>query len=39
MDCTRSIAAVCIERQDLNVFIIGASSQQLPTVAPSHTVD
>lgn len=36
---TCGIAAVCIERQDFDVFIIGAGSQQLSTVAPGHTVD
>lgn len=36
---TCSVAAVCIERQDFDKFVIGASGQQLPTVAPGYTVD
>lgn len=36
---TSSIAGFCTERKDFDIFIIGACSQQLPTVAPRHTVD
>lgn len=36
---TCCIAGLCTKRQDFDIFVIGACSQQLPTVAPGHTVD
>lgn len=36
---TCCIAGLCTERQHFDIFVIGACSQQLPTVAPGHTVD
>lgn len=36
---TCGVACLCAERQHFDVFVIGACSQQLPTVAPRHTVD
>ena len=39
MNSTCGVAAVCIERQDFHIFIIGASCQQLSAVAPGHAVD
>ena len=36
---TCNVAAVCIERQHFDVFIVGAGGQQFPTVAPSDAVD
>lgn len=36
---TRSVAGLGTKRQDFDIFVIGACSQQLPTVAPGYTVD
>lgn len=36
---TCGVAGLCTERQDFDIFIIGACSQQLPTMAPGYTVD
>ncbi len=36
---TCGVACLGTERQDFDIFVIGACSQQLPTVAPGHTVD
>lgn len=36
---TCGVAGLSTERQDFDIFIIGACSQQLPTLAPGNTVD
>lgn len=36
---TCSIAGLGAKRQDFDIFVVGASSQQLPTLAPGNTVD
>lgn len=37
--CTCGVARLRIEREDFDIFVIGAGGQQLPTVAPGHAVD
>lgn len=36
---TCGVTRVCIERQDFDVFVVGASGQQLSTVTPGDAVD
>lgn len=36
---TCGVAGLGTERQDFDIFVIGAGSQQLPTLAPGNTVD
>lgn len=36
---TCGVAGLCTKRQNFDVFVIGACSQQLPTLAPGNAVD
>lgn len=36
---TCGVACLCAERQDFDIFVVGACSQQLSAVTPGHAVD
>lgn len=36
---TCGVAGLCTKRQDFDILVIGACSQQLPTLTPGNTVD